>query len=476
MRVADQLELNTAGLTLFGKPGVRVVFGCSKGIRHTLAPDHGGITFASKTDLIGQWITVISLDVKRDWSWDALDHASFVIRRDGTHEVGQIEWQDIVSATALDGADRSYTRIVFFDIVDPKEFPGPFPEPQDISYTVTPAFKEAPLQQDPAKHLEMTVPVAVPPTQVPKVVSAGIALSPYGHTDDYATTEDRRRVLWIEFAEPVANPADDYFAFVKAYAPDPILLAGETPVPDPREEMPYLPPELIRVITPGQSDDRAGLNAWQRLIPCSEISPRHFMVQLPPGLNADSDELFGFFVYEFCAGHARVWSTAQARFGRPIRLTGVQHPAPGLTCMVDRNDDAIFMSAPYATPVYDGQSLLPSQPLTELWGVLYTQVFQADGAARRNILLGEKKLYLNRKEWVRFNRSPVSTVYGMCSWSEVEVVAFLEAMGLAPDSPLSVLATELYKNYEPVAQPLATDLGTMRIYRVSRLQRVPSQC
>jgi hypothetical protein len=475
-RLADQLELNTTGLTLFGKSGVRVVFGCSKGIRHTLAPDHGSITFAAKADLIRQWITVISLDIRRDWSWDALDLTSFVIKRDGTQEVGQIEWQSIVSTTALVGADRSYTRIVFFDVVDPKEFSGPFPEPQNIEYAVTPSFKAAPSQQDPTKHLQMTVPVAFPPAQVPKVVSAGIALSPYGHTDDYAATEDRRRVLWIEFAEPVANPADDYFAFVKAYAPDPILLASAAPVPDPKENMPYLPPELIRVITPGQSDDRAGLNAWQRLIPCTEMSPRHFIVELPPGLNADSDELFGFFVYEFCVGHARVWSTAQGRFGRPIRLTGVQHPAPGLSCLVDRIDEAIVVAAPYATPVYDGQSLLPAQPLTEIWGVLYTQVFQADGAARRNILLGEKKLYLKRRDWGRFNLLPVSTVYGMCSWSEGEVMASLEAMGLAPDAPLSVLAVELYKNYEPVAQPLATDLGTMRIYRVSRLQPVPSKC
>lgn len=475
-RIADQLELGTTGLTVFGRPGVRVVFGCSKGLRHTLAPDHGSITFAAKADLIRQWITVISLDVRRDWSWDALDHASFVIKRDGTHEVGEIEWQDIVSATALDSADRSYTRIVFFDAVDPKEFPGPFPEPQDISYTVTAAFKTAPSEQDPPKQLQMTIPVAVPPAQVPQVVSAGIALSPYGRTDDYSATENRRRVLWIEFAEPIQNPADDYFAFVKAYAPDPILLTGEEPVPDPGENIPYLPPELIRVITTGQSDDRAGLNAWQRLIPCTEISPRHFIVPLPPGLNADSDELFGFFVYEFSVGHARVWSTAQGRFGRPIRLTGAQHPAPGLACMVDRNEEAIVVAAPYAIPVYDGRTLLPSQPLTELWSVLYTQVFQADGATRRNILLGERKLHLNRKDWSRFNLLPASTAYGACSWSVDEVTASLEAMGLPPDSPLSVVAVEMYKNYGPVAQPLASELGAMRIYRVSRLQAVPAKC
>ncbi|MCU1265455.1 MAG: hypothetical protein JWM21_1773 [Acidobacteria bacterium] len=475
-RMADQLELDTTGMTLFGKPGTRVLFGCSKRIRHTLAPDHGSITFAAKADLVGQWITVISLDVNRDWSWDAPSHIAFVIKRDGVEEVGQLEWQDIVTATALIGADRSHTHIVFFDAVDPKEFSGPFPEPQKISYTVEPAFIVTPLQQDPVKNLQMTLPVAVPPAQVPKVISAGIALSPYDHTDDYSSTVDRKRVLWIEFAEPVENAEDDYFAFVKAYAPDPILLSGETAVPDPKENIPYMPSELIRVITAGESDDQAGLNTWQRLIPCSEMSPRHFIVPLPPGLNADSNELFGFFVYEFCAGHARVWSTAHGRFGRPIRLTGVQHPAPGLTCMTDRNDDGIFVSAPYATAVYDGQSLLPSPPLTEIWGVLYTQVLQADGKAHRNILLGERKLYGRKREWGQFGLSSEATVYGTCFWSQDEVQALLEALALPPDSPLSVLATELYRNYEPVGQPIGTDLGKMRIYRASRLQPVPFRC
>jgi len=475
-RLADQLELGTTGLTLFGRPGVRVVFGCSKGLRHTLAPDHGSITFAAKADLTRQWITVINLEVRRDWSWDALDQTGFVITQDGAHEVGRVEWQDIVSITALDGPDRSYTRVVFFDTVDPKAFSGPFPEPQDIAYTVTPAFKTAPANMDPPKQLEMTVPVADPPAQVPQIVSAGLALSPYERTDDYSATEDRRRVLWIEFAEPVHNAADDYFAFVKAYAPDPILLVGDEPVPDPPEKIPYLPPELIRVITSGQSDDRAGLSAWQRLIPATEVSPRHFIVPLPPGLNADSDELFGFFVYELCVGHARVWSTAQGRYGRPIRLTGVQHPAPALACTADRNEEAVVMSAPYAEPVYDGRSLLPSQPHTELWGVLYTQVVQADGADHRNILLGERKLYRNRKDWSKFNQLHAATAYAVCSWSADEISASLDGMGMPDDAPLSVLAVELYQNYQPVEQPLASDLGTERIYRVSRLQPVPAKC
>ena len=43
------------------------------------------------------------------------------------------------------------------------------------------------------------------------------------------------------------------------------------------------------------------------------------MVPLPPGINPDAPELFGFWTYELRIGHKLIWSTAQARFGRPLR-------------------------------------------------------------------------------------------------------------------------------------------------------------
>ena len=478
-RVADQLELNTSGMSLFGKPGQRIVFGCSKGIRHTLSPESGSITFSSKADLINLWIPTIMLEIKRDWSWDALDFKGFLVKRDGV-VVGEIDIVKTLSITAINNPDRTLTRVIFFDAVDPKDFAGAFPEPQQLNYTIEPNFKSPPDQQDALETLSMKVPVAVTPPQVPKVVSAGIALSPFVHSDDYSETTNRNKVLWIEFSEPVQNPDDDYFAFVKAYAPDPILVTGYIPVPDPKENIPFIPPELIRVITAGQSDDKAGINAWQRLIPCNEISPRHFIMPLPPGLHADSSELFGFFVYEFCVGHARVWSTAQGRFGRSIRLTGVQHPAPTLTCTVDRNDNAIIMTAPYATPIYNGQSLLTGEPQTEIWGVIYAQVMQADGTTFRNILLSEKRMLPVRGDkqfGLTFSKQKQTlNLYGGCGWSQTESVRALENLGLPPESPLSILAIELFKNQEPVAQPVGQDLGKMRIYRTSRLVPVPEIC
>lgn len=472
-RLAEQLELDTSGLSLFGKPGQRVIFGCAKGIRHTLSPEHASITFASKADLTHQWIATIIVDINRDWAWDGLAMESFDIKRDGVDKVGFVEFQNTVGITALKDADRSYTRIIFFDAIDPKEFGGVFPKPEDIKYTITTNFQKDPAQQDTDKNVMLTVPVAIPPAQVPKIVSAGIALTPYEKSDDYSSTNDRRKVLWIEFAEPVENPTDDdYFAFVKSYSPDPILLTGQQPISDPKDNIPFLPAELIRVITQDQSDDQAGLNAWQRLLPCKEMSPRHFIIPLPPGLNLDSKELFGFFTYQFCVGHARVWSTAQGRFGRPITITGIQHPAPSIRCITTRDESGVSMTADFATPVFNGRNLL-GNPQTELWGVLYAQVSQANGMENRNILLTRRQMYMKRDNYLK---KQITEANASCGWSNDEIAMMLVNFGLPKETSLSVVAIEMYKNFEAVIEPLGENLGKMRIYRTSRLVKVPMIC
>jgi len=98
--------------------------------------------------------------------------------------------------------------------------------------------------------------------------------------------------------------------------------------------------------------DRAGFTAMQPLVPSD--SPLHFMLPLPLGLPENAPELFGFYTYEFRVGHNFGWSTAQGRFGTALRVTGVQHPAPPLTCMVARSSRGIVASAPYANPVQEG--------------------------------------------------------------------------------------------------------------------------
>jgi hypothetical protein len=113
------------------------------------------------------------------------------------------------------------------------------------------------------------------------IVSVGIALSHYVRTPDYSKTESRRIVLWLEFDRPVENPSDAYFARVLQYAPDPLLYS--TPEIAEEHDPPFpIDPEPIRIIVPNQSDDKAGINAMQKLVP-SDTSPNRFMVPLEAG-------------------------------------------------------------------------------------------------------------------------------------------------------------------------------------------------
>ena len=41
----------------------------------------------------------------------------------------------------------------------------------------------------------------------------------------------KRKMLWIEFKEPILDERDNYFVFLKSYAPDPLLISsGNQPV------------------------------------------------------------------------------------------------------------------------------------------------------------------------------------------------------------------------------------------------------
>ena len=176
---------------------------------------------------------------------------------------------------------------------------------------------------------------------MPKIVGAGYALSPYQRNHEYSQTAVRQRFLWLEFDKPIEDPNDTYFARVLAYSPDPLLAF---PNPDQllvRQDDPPLAidPELIRVITHGQGNDNAGIDAMQPMTaetpdpsaPMVKITPTRYLLPMPPGLHAESPELFGFFTYELRVGHTnRIWCTAHGRFGHPTRLSGVQHPAPPL--------------------------------------------------------------------------------------------------------------------------------------------------
>ncbi len=510
-QLADKLNIDSTGLTLNAPKGHRVVFGCSSRIRHTLAPDHTSLTFASKGDLANHWLCCISLELDRDWMWDALETRSLVIRRTKkyTHDedaestdilVGDIEMIRTASFESLHNPQRNSTRLIFIDVVEPKK-PKPanatepdFPDTIDLEYTVEAQFKadHAAQKDDPAP-FTLSLPITVIPAQIPKIASAGIAQSPYVRNEKYSASEPRKRYLWIEFEEPVKDPQDTYFCRVLANAPDQ-LISNNDPSLLAAPEEPALPldPEPIRIVQQGATNDLAGLNAMQPMEK-STTSDRHFLLPLPPGLHADSDEMFGFFTYEFRVGHYKhqdtgemVWTTAQGRYGRPLRQTGIQHPAPTLTCMPNRDEEKLWVTAPYAVAVHNGRNVTAKPPRTQLWALLYAQVKQADNRDFRNILLDDKRLdyriqvepdknvniydkytdkelkvlnnftignfndsvnYANYKNVIKLadfsKKNKDSTRYGTTVWTNNEIAQLLALFGLPADMPLSVLVVEI---------------------------------
>jgi hypothetical protein len=451
-QLSDELELESTGLTLNGAKGQRVVFGCSSRIRHLLAPDGSSLTFASKGDLINHWLTVISFEVHRDWMWDALEDRSFVIRRtkrfsrnplpeESDVVVGDVSIVRTASFESLHGPGRQSSRVVFIDAVEPKAttpdgtVEPDFPDTIELDYTVEAQFKPRhAAERDDAEMLTLALPITTSPVQVPKIASAGIALSPYVRNDIYSATEVRRRHLWIEFAEPIKDPQDAYFARVLAIAPDQLLSNNHFELLHaPEESVLPIDPEYIRVVAAGATNDLAGLGAMQKMEK-STTSDRHYLLPLPPGLHAESDEMFGFFTYEFRVGHFRepgngdmVWTTAQGRYGRRLRATGIQHPAPTLTCMANRDHDKLWVTAPYAVAVHAGKNVTSDPPRTELWALLYAQVKQADNKDYRNILLDDRRL----------------------DWRiQVETDREVDLLGKYTDDELHVLADVSFHNFK----------------------------
>ena len=534
-RLAAQLDLDSTGLSLIGKPGERIQFSCSSRIRHILAPDNSSITFATQGELLNHWLCVLSFNIDRDWTWDGLGQTGIEVRRRkqftaeaATLEeevVGYVQLKKGASRVATTKPDRSYTRIVFIDAVEPKKkldaptTPAkPFPNTIDVEYDLIPNFIPG---VDPASSDNETVtrdlqlPVTTIPAQVLKVVGAGIALSPYQHDTDYSQTAVRQRYLWLEFSEPVQDPNDTCFARILGYAPDPLLSFANPDQVLVRQDDPPLAidPELIRVITKGHGNDNAGIDAMQFMEaettnpeePMLKLSPVHYLLPLPPGLHDESPELFGFYVYELRVGHTdRIWSTAQGRFGHPTRLNGVQHPAPPLKCLVDRTPDALSVTAQYAQALFGGRNVTSKPPKTEIWCMLYAQVKQADAKQNRNILLSESKgeyvasLKQNLEEFLQarsklslhaansFDLNLDAPATSTVIWSEAEIQQLLDHFNLARTTGLSVLAVEMMPRYDQYIlfgktpdtsiHPLSQQLGQYRILRTSPLVAAPAIC
>ena len=392
------------------------------------------------------------------------------------------------------------------------------------TYTVTVNFAAAAPQQF---NLPIILPITTPPVQTPKIVSTGIAEAPYTHSADYSRTGLRERYLWIEFDQPIADSDDTYFGRVLAYGPDPLLAADLLPkkaseisemLPEATEPVLPIDPELIRKIFSGQSADYSGLDAMSQMVPATSAgvgkSGTFYLLPLPSGTTSESLELFGFWTYEFRIGHVQKWSTAQGRYGRPLRVTGLQHPSPHLICTASRNAKGIYATAPYANTVYNGRRVYDyreGDPQTRIWFMLYAQVLQADGASWRNVLLTHRqgvtlanppKSSANPQQSV--NRDPRAGI----AFPLASVDDLLSVLGLPDATPMSLLAVEVLPGPLNVStdpfrgptetlfgaaengsvwdaattsasdgeDPLGANLGLRRILRTSPLVAVPSVC
>ena len=472
----------------------------------------------------------------RDWTWDGLADTGITVERTRTftgepgtltsETVGYLTMEKSASRLATTDAKRDHTRMVFIDAIEPKKdlaqiaanVTTPFPNTIDVSYTLTAAFIDAVDREGSDGEVttsELQLPVTTIPTQVPKIVAAGYALSPYQRNHDYSETAVRERFLWFEFDAPIQDPNDTYFARVLAYAPDPLLVFPNGDQLLVRQDDPPLAiaPELIRIVIPDDSNDKAGLDAMQAMTaetpdpstPLVKITPVHYLLPLPPGLHAESPELFGFFSYEMRVGHtAGVWCTAQGRFGHPTRLSGVQHPAPPLKVLAQRTPGGMSVAAPYATAVFNGRNITSRPPKTEIWCMFYAQVMQADARQQRNVLIAEAQLRLPERrtidvagflrarqdlEPIAFNSVPANLdapQAGVFAWTETEIQSLLGTFHLDSDTTLSVLAVEMMPRYDqyilfsrpdfdPV-HPLSTRLGQYRILRTSPLVATPEVC
>jgi hypothetical protein len=476
--LASALDLQVNGLTLSAAPGQRILFGAQSSLRHTLPQDRSSITFSSHKDLINHWIVVQQLTLDRDWTWSGLAQngagqiaftfmgatvpAPNEVAPKHPHlkysALGQVTLPGVVSSLATQqGAldQRDTTTIVFFSTIDSTVGPKEFPTPIESYYQLMATLTGNPTQQVQLWNGDLMVPITAQPRQIPQLVSAGIAESPFIVADDYSSTAQRQRALWLEFDQPPLDANDSYFLRVINYGPDPLLISHPSDLPSSPDTPIALDPEPIRVITHDSANDDAGLAAMTRLIP-SSTSKVHFLVPLPDGISPSALDLFGFWTYELRCGHLQ-WSTAQGRFGRPFRLAGVQHPCPPLTVNVERihaipaggklKQPCIGATADLAQTVLDGQSLTSmTNPQTQIWFLLYAQLRRADGEAYRNLLLGKLQGIPPNRDIPRKSAflAQQQSIPVTAAFPQAQIDDILNALKLPGNTPLSVLAVELF--------------------------------
>ncbi len=487
--LAQSLGLANDGLTVSGGGGQRTILGCGSALRHTPSPERHAVQFSSDADLRQRWISVVTFDVERDWSWRGLAETGLTVERavgpaddpESWRAVGTVLIPASVVAAVLpptDGArdpQRQSSRVVFFDSISPLDVvaPGGFPAEIDLAYRIVAPFPDIAAAPGPDP-VAIRLPIVTPPRQTPRLVSAGIALAPFEAADDYSSTGERKRQLWLEFDEPPADPGDAYFARVLAVAPDPLLVGVDAGVAKTVEPPLALEADWMRRIVPGQPSDASGRSAMPTQLGGGPDG-RHVLVPLPDGLNPESLELTGMFTYEFRVGHAdERWCTGHGRWGPALRLAGVQHPPPALRCEAVRLREGVLVAAPFAIPVLAGRPIQPRRPRTRLWALLYARVSQADGRSFRNLLILRAEMQPNDRFDLLWSMTE-NALKGIAVFARDEIVAALAERGLPADLPLTVLAAEFFTDPE-VDRPVERDLGEARLMRASALVPVPDEC
>jgi hypothetical protein len=474
--LASALELQVSGLTLSAAPGERILFGAQSSLRCTIPQDRSSITFSSLKDLINHWVVVQRLTLDRDWTWSGLAQSGagqlgfafmgatapapgeVVPAQPTLTPLGQVTLPNVVSSLATQQGSpgqRDTTEIVFFSTIDSTVAAGEFPTPIEGFYSLQATLTGSPTAPVQLWSGNLMVPITAPPHQIPQIVSAGIAESRYHAAPDYSSTTQRERALWLEFDQPPLDPNDSYFVRVENYGPDPLLISQPFDMASATDTPIALDPEPIRTITHDSANDDAGLAAMTQLIP-STASRVHFLVPLPGGISPSALDLFGFWTYELRCGHLQ-WSTAQGRFGRPLRVAGVQHPCPPLTVNVERvvavptaggpKQPCISATADLAQTVLGGISLTSaSAPQTQIWFLLYAQVRRADGEAWRNLLLAKLAGVLVGSgnnfvgpSYIQQQSIPVTAAFAQSAIDDI-----LHLLRLPGNTPLSVLAVELF--------------------------------
>ena len=142
--------------------------------------------------------------------------------------------------------------------------------------------------------------------------------------------------------------------------------------------------------------------------------------------------------------------------------------------MVFNTKAGLIASAPYANPVLGGRSVRPFPPATEIYVMLYAQVYQSDNLDFRNVLLSHKQARFLRKPIE--GQSVIDAFYADATWSATEIRFMLAGLTLPTDTPLSCLAVETLPGGASIPDPMGANLGNERVLRTSPLVAVPAIC